>query len=93
MLFAILIQSGDSLLMMARERDDFSGRFTRTFSLSDFVDAVEKVDIASTQHVADEVGCSYDLAYRRLKELEEENKIKVKKIGNTYRWLPISNTG
>ena len=93
MLFAILIQSGDSLLMMARERDDFSGRFTRTFSLSDFVDAVEKVDIASTQHVADEVGCSYDLAYRRLKELEEENKIKVKKIGNTYHWLPISNTG
>ncbi len=91
MLFAILIESGDSLLTMARERDDFSGRYTRTFSLSDFVDAVEEVEIASTQHVADEVGCSYDLAYRRLKQLEEENRIKVKKIGNTYHWLPLSN--
>jgi len=90
-LFAILIESGDSLLTMARERDDFSGRYTRTFSLSDFVDAVEEVEIASTQHVADEVGCSYDLAYRRLKQLEEENRIKVKKIGNTYHWLPLSN--
>jgi len=77
---------------MARERDDFSGRYTRTFSLSDFVDAVEKVETASTQNVADEVGCSYDLAYRRLKQLEKENKIKVEKIGNTYHWLPISNS-
>ncbi len=86
------MESGDSLLTMARERDDYSGRYTRTFALSDFVEAVEKVDTASTQHVADEVGCSYDLAYRRLKQLEEENKIGVEKIGNTYQWLPVSNS-
>jgi hypothetical protein len=75
---------------MGRERDDFSGRYTREFPLSDFIEAVEKLGLAATQDVADEVECSYDLAYRRLKELQHEGKVEGKKIGNTYHWQPVS---
>jgi CTP-dependent riboflavin kinase len=72
-----------------RERDNRSGRFTPEYDLKDFVEAVEKLERASTQDVADELGCSYDLAYRRLKELSEEKELKGEKIGNTYHWTPI----
>jgi len=75
---------------MGRERDDFSGRYTTEFPLSDFIEAVEEMGLASTQDVADEVECSYDLAYRRLKELQQESEIEGKKIGNTYHWKPVS---
>ena len=50
-----------------RERDNRLGRFTPEYDLKDFVEAVEKLERASTQDVADELGCSYDLAYRRPK--------------------------
>lgn len=75
---------------MGRERDDFSGRYTTEFPLSDFKEAVEELGLSSTQDIADKVGCSYDLAYRRLKELREDGEIKGKKIGNTYHWMPRS---
>jgi len=75
---------------MGRKRDEFSGRYTTEFPLSDFIKAVERMELASTQDVADEVECSYDLAYRRLKELQQEGEIEGKKIGNTYHWRPTS---
>ncbi|EMA37162.1 hth domain-containing protein [Halobiforma nitratireducens JCM 10879] len=71
-------------------RDDFSGRYTTEFPLSDFIEAIESLGLASTQDIAEEVGCSYDLAYRRLKELREKGEIEGRKIGNTYHWIPTS---
>jgi hypothetical protein len=73
---------------MSDERDDFSGRYTETYSLDSFINAVEDSGMASTQEIADKVGCSYDLAYRRLKELDSRDKIDGKKVGNTYHWSP-----
>lgn len=70
-----------------RDRDNFSGRYTTEFDIEDFLEAVEELDVATTQKVADEVGCSYDLAYRRLKELRDDGEISGQKVGNTYRWL------
>lgn len=75
---------------MGRERDNFSGRYTTEFPLSNFVEAVEILGLASTRDVAEEVGCSYDLAYRRLKKLREEGEVEGKKIGNTYHWMPMT---
>jgi len=71
-----------------RERDNRSGRYTTEFDLEDFVEAVKKLGFASTREVADEIGCSYDLAYRRLKELRDDGVIDGRKIGNTYHWHP-----
>jgi len=72
-----------------RERDNRSGRYTTEFEPEAFVDAVHELGLSSTQEVADEVGCSYDLAYRRLRELADEGYIKGEKIGNTYHWRPV----
>jgi len=83
---AILIQYKTAHPIMSDERDDFSGRYTETYSLNAFIKAVEVHDTASTQDIADEVGCSYNLAYRRLKELSSKNKIRGEKVGNTYIW-------
>lgn len=73
---------------MGDERDARSGRYTTEYPLSDFVETVEELGISSTQDIADKVGCSYTLAYRRLKELNNEGRIKGRKIGNTYHWTP-----
>lgn len=69
-----------------RDRDNRSGRYTTEFNLNEFVEAVESLEIASTQEVANEVGCSYDLAYRRLRQLCEEDRIEGRKVGNTFHW-------
>jgi len=74
-----------------RERDNRSGRYTTEFEPGAFVDAVQELGLSSTRDIADEVGCSYDLAYRRLKELAEEGYIEGDMVGNTYHWKPIKN--
>lgn len=71
---------------MAPDRDDYSGRYTREYEDAEFVEAVEALSGASTADVADLVGCSRDLAYRRLNELAEEGSIEGEMIGRTYRW-------
>lgn len=72
-----------------RVRDNRSGRYITEYKPDAFIEAVEKLGLASTRNVADEVGCSYDLAYQRLKELADEGKVEGNKVGNTYHWKPI----
>jgi DNA-binding transcriptional regulator YhcF (GntR family) len=60
-----------------------------TFNDVAFVDAVAVLPVASTQNVADEVGCSYDLAYRRLKTLENEGRVKSETVRGSFVWLPV----
>lgn len=74
------------VLVMGDQRDE-DGRFRETYSEEAFLDALRDVDVASTQNVADFVGCSYDLAYRRLKELEKKGVIKHENVGNSFVWL------
>ena len=40
--------------------------------------------------IADELGCSRDIAYDRLKELRELRKVKTKEVGSRARvwWIP-----
>jgi hypothetical protein len=71
---------------MDRDRDDFSGRYTETFPLESFIEAVEEFGRASTTQVAEQVGCSYDLAYRRLNQLRENGEIEGDKLGGSYHW-------
>lgn len=71
---------------MAKERDE-EGRFSEEFPDEAFLQAIKSLPVASTQKVADEVGCSYDLAYRRLKTLEEEDEVTYDKVGQSFVWL------
>jgi predicted ArsR family transcriptional regulator len=68
------------------DRDEESGKFTQKYSREAFLQAVNKLDNATTARVADEVGCSYDLAYRRLKRLEKEGEVSLTKIGSSFIW-------
>lgn len=71
---------------MDDDRDD-EGRYSQKYPDEAFLEAVRTLDVASTQNVADEVGCSYDLAYRRLKSLEEEGTVNSEKVGSSFVWL------
>lgn len=75
--------------MAGDERDD-EGKFQETYPDIAFVEAVRTLDVASTQNVADEVGCSYDLAYRRLKEMEEERIVESQDVGSAFVWIEAS---
>jgi CTP-dependent riboflavin kinase len=68
---------------MTRDRDE-EGKYDQSFADSDFLNAVESVPVASTQNVADEVGCSYDLAYRRLKQLFDDDEIEREEVGGSF---------
>lgn len=69
------------------DRDEKTGKFTETYSKEDILDAVNELSgSASTQEVADEVGCAYRTAYQKLTELEEENLINSKKVANARLW-------
>lgn len=63
------------------------GKFTEQYPRSSFLRAIDSLPVASTQNVADEVGCSYDLAYRKLKQLEQEGEIEHEEVGGSFVWL------
>lgn len=71
---------------MERDRDEYSGRFTREYSVNQFKEVVDNSEGISTKEVAEKVGCSRDLAYRRLRELKQEDQIEAELIGGSYRW-------
>lgn len=62
------------------------------YPLSDFTESVAELHdegtTATTETVAERVGCSYELAYKRLTTLEGET-IEHEEIGNAYIWEPI----
>lgn len=68
------------------DRDE-EGKYTEEYPDEAFLSAIEAVDVASTQNIADEVGCSYDLAYRRLKSLESDGKLNSQKVRSAFVWL------
>ena len=75
---------------MARGRDE-SGRFAERFEHEAFLRAVAALDVAGTADVADRVGCSYDLAYRRLGDLEAEGRVEKRTVGGAFVWLPAGD--
>ncbi|SEL20261.1 hypothetical protein SAMN04488691_103237 [Haloferax larsenii] len=71
---------------MTADRDEDSGQFTEQYQQEAFLKAVGKLDHATTSKVAEEVGCSYDLAYRRLNALADEEKVSRIEIGSSFVW-------
>ena len=71
---------------MPGNRDDKTGKYTKQFPDEAFLNAVSALDTPTTTNVANHVGCSYDLAYRRLHEYFEAGKIGRVEVGNTFLW-------
>lgn len=42
--------------------------------------------MAGTSEVAEEVGCTRRTAYTRLKEIEDDGRVKSRKVGNSLLW-------
>lgn len=72
--------------LVPTDRDENSGRFQKEYPTERFLQAVSELDMATTSEVAEQVGCSYDLAYRRLSQLAEEDKVEKMDIGGTFIW-------
>lgn len=75
--------------MPGADRDTETGRFTDRYPPDAFVEAVRETDdVAGTQDVAERVGVGYDTAYKKLRRLEAEDRIRSRKVGNARVWLP-----
>lgn len=76
----------DVNITVAQDRDENSGKFTEQYPEEAFLEAVERLETATTTEIAEEVGCSYDLAYRRLNTLLDEEKVHREEIGPSFVW-------
>lgn len=71
---------------VAQDRDEDSGKYTEQYPEEAFLEAVEQLETATTTGIAEEVGCSYDLAYRRLNTLFDEGEVQREEIGPSFVW-------
>jgi GTP-sensing pleiotropic transcriptional regulator CodY len=71
-----------------KDRDEESGKYTASYTDSDFINAIETLDgMAGTSEIADEVGCTRRTAYTRLKSLEEKGRVESRQVGNSLVWI------
>ena len=71
-----------------KDRDEESGKYTASYTDSDFVNAIEAPDgMAGTSEIAENVGCTRRTAYTRLKSLEDEEKVESRQVGNSLVWI------
>lgn len=69
------------------ENRDNTGQYEQSYSDDQFVDAVRELGPGvGTQDIADDVGCNRDTAYRRLRKLEEDERIESRKVGMARLW-------
>lgn len=73
-------------VFMPRQQDTDSGKFTQVYSDEEFIDALDELAQAGTAEVAETVGCGEKLAYRRLRDLEDESRVESRSIGNAKLW-------
>jgi len=80
------VRTGDTESVSPRKRDEETGQFSQEYPREEFLTAIEELDTPTTVEIADSVGCSYDLAYRRLQDLEEAGIIAKREIGGAFLW-------
>lgn len=74
--------------MPGKDREEESGKYTTSYSDSDFVDAIRQLGgLAGTSEIADAVGCTRRTAYTRLQSLENEDRVSSRKVGNSLVWM------
>lgn len=76
--------------VMPRERDEESGKYTESYPLALFVEAIRSAEgsMAGTQEIAETVGCSHRLALLKLNTLAEDGRIQRRDVGRSNVWLP-----
>lgn len=73
--------------MPGADRDEESGQYTEKYPTEKFLEAIaDEGGMAGTQDVADYVGCSYETAYKKLRELENAGDVEGRKVANARVW-------
>ena len=72
--------------MPGADRDEESGKYVEKYPVEKFIEALRELDGGSTSDVEEAVGCSYQLAYDRLRGLEKEGRITSDRVGNARYW-------
>lgn len=73
--------------MPGKDREEESGKYTTSYSDSDFIDAIRKLDgLGGTSDIADAIGCTRRTAYTRLQRLENGGQVSSRKVGNSLVW-------
>ena len=74
--------------LMSNQARNERGQFAPEVPNEEFFDALRELGgAAGTQEVADEVGCIYDTAYKRLLRLEDEDVVTRRKVANANLWV------
>jgi len=63
-----------------------SGQYASQYSTDTVIETLEREEMIGTQDVADALGCVYDTAYKRLRKLEDEGRVRSQKVANTRIW-------
>jgi hypothetical protein len=69
------------------QRDPDSGKYTKRFSDAEVVDVVSDLEPAGTVNIAEELGCTQQSAYDRLRALEEAGDVTSEMIGGNRVWM------
>ncbi|WP_129116616.1 FaeA/PapI family transcriptional regulator [Halegenticoccus tardaugens] len=78
--------------MPGMDRDEESGRYLEKYPIEEFVEALESLGgMAGTQEVADEVGSSYQTAYYKLGDLEDEGRVHPRRVGSANLWVLVDD--
>jgi len=70
---------------VAKQRDNESGQFKQVYDEDSICDVLGETRL-STIEVAEKLKCHRTTAHRRLRELEDEDRVKSTKVGNTFLW-------
>ncbi|WGI17949.1 hypothetical protein [Methanonatronarchaeum sp. AMET-Sl] len=71
---------------MPKKRDKKTGQYKKTYKTQQFIKAIKNTKNPTTKKIAKQVGCSYNTAYKKLNQLQKNQKITKQKIGNTLIW-------
>jgi len=63
-----------------------TGLYASQYSTDTIIETLEREEMIGTQDVADALGCVYDTAYKRLRKLEDEGRVRSQKVANTRIW-------
>jgi len=70
------------------ERDEKTGRYVEEYSREDVLAALAALGgSGGTQEVADAAGAKYDTTYKKLRQLEDADRVTRRKIGNANLWM------
>jgi Mn-dependent DtxR family transcriptional regulator len=59
----------------------------------DFLEAVDELELAGTNDVADEVGCKEKTAFKALRSLDHRGLILSKMVGGSRVWIDLTEDG